>query len=176
MSDEKFGYMFKGSAQQYVTHIRQQLYRFKSHFVNIYSGFGAHEFHSLSKKNDQFIFELGRAYLKPGDNIKELKNAGVDFPLTFKDGSILSISQTFEEQKKSCWIKKSVIAFNKVIDDRVQYTFHYDIEHGVINHPDYHLQFDYDSSIKTPRFDIGVYQSIEDILQMIIRDNLLDND
>lgn len=70
-------------------------------------------------------------------------------------------------------ISISNIAFVKVDEGNVRYIFHYDKVMEMADHPDNHLQFEFDKTIDTPRFDTYRYVELEEILSMIVRDRLI---
>lgn len=73
-----------------------------------------------------------------------------------------------------CWVSKAVTRFVKLTPmQSVEYLFHYDSVMDIPNHPDHHLQFEYDRKIRTPRFSLYKYEDIPTILEMIIRDEII---
>ncbi|MEK5277981.1 MULTISPECIES: hypothetical protein [Paenibacillus] len=99
-----------------------------------------------------------------------------DFPLRFVDGSVLMIAQTLRPLgNRKLELIQSIFVFVKVVEGRAQYVFHYDKVVDIPNHPDNHLQIEFDKSVNTPRFDKYKFVELEEIIGMIIRDGLIMN-
>jgi len=163
------------SVHEYADKIRKTIQDYYKHFINAWN-VGTHlKVRSLGNNFVSVKLDTHQI-LKAGDKIVPSEHA-----LVFKDGSILSIAQMIEViSSKKCRIHTSVITFvktktNHTGDSIVEYAFHYDKVNNVPNHPDFHLQFDYNQKINTPRFEIHKYVDLEEILKMIVRDQLLIN-
>jgi hypothetical protein len=166
MDQTRFAY--NGTPDEYVKYIRQVLFRYQTHFEDIWRAVGQLKAQRIEKI--KWSLSLG------GYSIVQAKKsiAECSFPLRFKDGSVFTFGQTIHYEQGICWIEESVIRFIKVdSSQQVQYLFHYDSVMDVPDHPDHHLQFEYDPTITTPRFNIYRYESIESVLEMIVRDEVV---
>ena len=167
------GFEFEGTIHQYQNMIQSEIRSFHKHFIDAW---GVAENLKLRKArlNEYTLRLKTHQILKAGDPIDPSEHA-----LVFKDGSIFSIAQTIKTPStKKYIIEKSVVYFAKSKEINpgnkiVEYIFHYDKVKDIENHPDFHLQFDYNQEIVTPRFEIHNYVGIKEILTMIVRDQVL---
>ncbi|MDP1395302.1 hypothetical protein Q8G28_17570 [Lysinibacillus capsici] len=165
---------FDYSVHEYAENIRRSIINYGKYFENAWNV----KTHLKLKSFGSNLYSVKldtHQILKAGDKIDPSEHA-----LVFKDGSILSIAQMIEVlSSKKCRIHTSVVTFVKTKfnydtgDTIVEYAFHYDKVNNVPNHPDFHLQFDYNQTINTPRFEVHKYVDIDEILRMIVRDQLV---
>jgi len=168
MNEQHSRLAFRGKPEEYHDHLLQVLRRYRSYFENVQQGLGGLKLDRKSKKDFTITLASG-GMIKVGRQLDPLHK----YPLRFKDGSILTIAQKLYYDGGICWVKESVIRFAKLdASQTVQYFFHYDTVQEIPDHPDHHLQFEYDRHVNTPRFPLRAYEGVGIILQMIIRDKI----
>lgn len=159
--------VFRGKPKDYADHLKRVIRKYEDHIENVYRATGSLLFDIKSR--NEFDIRIGNVQIvNPGEQITY-----EEYPLIFTDGSILTLSQTLLYEQRSCWLVKSIIRFAKITPDHhVQYLFHYDTVTDIPDHPDHHLQFEYDPHTNTPRFPMYRCADLDAILQMIVRDRI----
>ena len=161
-------FLFLGKPKAYYNYVRKVLVKHRSCIENIHGVTSGGLVMEPELNGDMTLYSGDRKIIKAGCKVDVSK-----YPLQFRDGSVMAIYQRIRYEHGACWVKESIIRFIKLdATQTVQYVFHYDTVLNVPNHPDHHLQFEYNSKVNTPRFPLRACEDLDTILQMIVRDKI----